>query len=147
MATSGLQNQTNYEGVGSDCQLFAPLEAFAAQPGDNLITRLGDFTRPLMDQNLPDWRRVTEDVATVSQHLLLLALPWFVHDVDPMARDRLILVVFFIAGDPVTSCAPLKIPVPETFFHDFSIFSFFENYVKMKIPLSNRGALPPPRRC
>jgi hypothetical protein len=100
-----------------------------------------------MDQDLPNGWGVFENVVAVSQHLLLLALPRLVHDLGPMARDRFVFVVFFIAGDPVTSCAPLRIPVPKTLFHDFQFSAFVENYVKMKIPLSNRGALPPPRRC
>lgn len=90
-----------------------------------------------MDQDLPNGWGVFKNVVAVSQHLLLLTLSWFVHDLGPMAGDRLVFVVFFIAGDPVTSCAPLRIPVAKTFFHDFLIFNFFENCVLLKISVSN----------
>lgn len=118
MATGGLQNQRNSEGTTSDCQLLTTVKFFAAQPGNDLIARLWYLACTLVNQNFPDRRRVAENVVAVGQHFLLLALPWFVHDLCPVAGDGFVFVVFFIAGDPVASSAPLfKIPVTETVFH------------------------------
>ena len=128
MATGGLQNQRNSEGTTSDCQLLTTVEFFTAQPGNDLIARLWDFARTLVNQNFPDRWGVAEDVVAVGKHFLLFALPWFVHDLCPVAGDGFVFVVFFIAGDPVASGAPFAaIPVTETVFHVLEDFRICEN--------------------
>jgi hypothetical protein len=62
-----------------------------------------------------------------------------------MAGNRFVFIAFFVAGDPVASCAPFSFGVTETVFHVFAIFRIGENQGKLKIPLETScGRYPAP---
>ncbi len=63
-----------------------------------------------------------------------------------MAGNRFIFIAFFVAGDPVSGCAPFtEILVTKTVFHVFVIFRICENQGKLKIPLETScGRYPAP---